>query len=175
MRNYAILILGFFVLLTSCKDEINKLLTFSISHRVTFQVENTSPLNIPINLATPDVTTNSSQTFENNNTSAKYVKDIRLEEIILTIEKPAGKTFSFLKSVKVYISTDQTSEIELASQDNISTTATSVLLTPTNEKLDAYVKASSYKLRVSIITREALTETVDVNADLKFKVTANPL
>jgi hypothetical protein len=171
------IILGIAVLafaIVSC-DEVDKLLTFYINHQATFRIENTVPLNLPIEIATPDVTTNSSQTFDNNNTNASHVKDIQLEEVKLTVTNPSDKTFSFLKSVKLLISTDQNNEIELASQDNIATTATTITLTPTSEKLDSYIKASSYKLKTSIVTRETLTEAVDVKADLKFKVTATPL
>lgn len=175
MRNRILVSCSIFLLVFAGCDKVDELLTFTISHQVTFQIENSTPLNLPIEIATPDVTTNSSQTFENNNTSAGLVKDVKLQEIKLTVTNPSGKTFSFLKSIKLYISTDQNNEIELASLDDIPTTATSITLTPTKEKLDTYVKASAYKLRTSIVTREALTQTLDVRADLKFKVTAAPL
>jgi hypothetical protein len=168
----ALVVVG--LLIASC-DEVDKLLTFYINHSATFQVESTSPLNLPIIISTPDIATNSNQTFDNNDTNASHVKDIKLEEIKLSVTNPSGKTFSFLKSVKLLISTDQNNEIELASLDNIPTTATTITLVPTSEKLDVYLKASSYKLKTSIITREALTEAVDIKADLKFKVTATPL
>lgn len=175
MKSKIVMGFGFLILMFANCDDVDKLLTFTISHQVTFRVESSSPLNIPLNIATPDVTTNSSQTFQNNNTKASLVKDVKLEEIDLVITNPSGKTFSFLKSVKLYISTDQSNEIELASQDNIPTTALTVELIPTKEKLDTYVKASSYKLRTSVVTRETLTQPVEIRADLKFKVTAAPL
>lgn len=175
MRNTVLGCLAVVMLLVSSCDEVDKLLTFTINHDVTFQVESSSPLNLPIEIVTPDVATNSSQTFENNNTRANLVKDVKLQEIKLTVTNPAGKTFSFLKSIKLYISTDQNNEIELASQDNIPTTATTITLVPTQQKLDAYIKASSYKLRTTVITRETLTQTIDIRSDLKFKVTAAPL
>lgn len=175
MRNKAVVSIGLFLLVFASCEDVEKLLTFSVNHQVTVRIESTSPLNIPIDIVTPDVATNSSQTFQNNNTAASHVKDIRLEKIDLTVSNPSGKTFSFLKSIKLYISTDQGNEIELASQDNIPATATTVTLTPTKEKLDTYVKASSYKLRTSVVTREALTQPVDIKSDLKFKVTAAPL
>jgi hypothetical protein len=174
MKHKVLLGVAILTFMIAC-DDVEKLLTFYINHQATFQVESTAPLNLPIIISTPDITTNSSQTFDNNNTSASHVKDIKLEEIKLTVTNPTDKTFSFLKSVKVLISTDQNNEIELASQDDIPTTATTITLVPTSAKLDTYIKASSYKLKTSIVTREALTETVDIRADLKFKVTATPL
>lgn len=162
------------LILSQCK-EVDKLLTFTISNQVTITVPANSPLNLPVELATPDVTTNSSQSFANNNTEASLVKDVKLQELKLSIQTPAGKTFSFLKSIQIYISTTQSNEILLASLDDIPTGVTSITLIPTNEKLDVYAKASSYKLRTAIITRETLTQAVDMKVDLKFKVTAAPL
>lgn len=154
---------------------MDDLLTFTIANQVTITVPSNSPLNLPIELATPDVTTNSNQTFANNNTEASLVKDVKLQELKLTIQTPTGKTFSFLKSIEVYISTNSSNEILLASLADVPATATSISLTPTQQKLDVYAKSSSYKLRTSIVTREALTQSVEMKADLKFRVTAAPL
>jgi hypothetical protein len=173
MKNKLIVIFSGILLIASSCKEIADLLTFTINHQVTFQIENSSPINLPIEIVTPEVATNSTQTFENNNTNANLVKDIKLQEIKLTIENPVGKTFSFLKSIKLYISTSQTSEIELASLDDVPVSATTITLIPTNARLDAFVKASSYQLRTSLVMRETLTQTVDIKTDLKFKVTAS--
>jgi hypothetical protein len=157
-----------------CK-EVDDLLTFTISDQVTITVPSSSPLGLPVELATPDVTTNSSQKFANNNTEASLVKDIKLQELKLTIQSPSGKTFDFLKSIQIYISTNSNDEILLAGLDNIPANVSTITLTPTQQKLDAYAKASSYKLRTSIVTKETLTSNVDLRTDLKFKVTAAPL
>jgi hypothetical protein len=168
------LICLFLTFVCAC-NKIDDLLTFSIRHQVDLTVESTSPLNLPLQIPTPDVTTNSSQEFQKNNTRADLVKDIKLDELKLTIKNPATQTFSFLKSIHIYISTGQNDEIELAFKDNISATDKTISLTTTKEKLDKYLKASSYKLRTSIVTRESITQDVDVLTDLKFKVTAEAL
>lgn len=170
----AIILLILIAVSTGCKD-IDELLTFTISDQTTFTVESASPLNLPLEIATPDVTTNSSQKFENNNTTASLVKDVKLEELRLTIISPSGKTFSFLESVHLYISTGPDDEIALAHIEEVPAGVSAITLITTTEKLDKYVKASSYKLRTSVVTRETLTEAVDIRTDLKFKVTAAPL
>jgi hypothetical protein len=157
-----------------CKS-VDDLLTFTISHETNFTIANSSPLNLPIELQTPDVTTNSSQEFGNHDTKAELVKDVKLESVKLTITDPTSKTFSFLKSIHVYISTNSNDEIELAYADNIISTVNTLDLTTTDKKLDTYVKASSYKLRTQLVTKETLTQDVDVKMNLKFKVTADPL
>lgn len=174
MKVNAVLFVSVLVISVSC-DKVEDLLTFPIRHETTFTIESASPLNVPLPIPLPDVTTNSSQTFENNNTRADLVKDIRLEDLRLTIDSPAGKNFNFLKSVYVYISTSSSPEIQLAYVENVPMNVTQVDLMPTGERLDSYVKASSYKLRTSVVTREALTQSVDIRVNLEFKVTAKPL
>ncbi|MEO6356527.1 MAG: hypothetical protein ABIU77_11300, partial [Ferruginibacter sp.] len=99
---YFFLAACFILVITGCKKNG---VSFTISNQVNFRVENTSPLNLPFEIATPDVTTNSSQEFQNNHTSSNLVKEVKLEELKLTITSPAGKTFSFLKTIKLFIST----------------------------------------------------------------------
>lgn len=172
MKNLALLLIT--VLIFSGCDKIDDLLTFTISDESTLVIENNSPLSLPFEIETPDVTTNSNSEFQNNNTSADLVKDVRLEQVKLSITNPASKTFSFLKTIRVFISTNANDEIELASAVDITSTANTIDLTTTDEKLDAYVKASSYSLRTQIITRETLTDDVSIKMNIKFKVTADP-
>ena len=159
----------FFV--TGC-EEIDKALTFTINDQTSIQIEGSSPLNLPLEIPTPAVTSNSQQQYENNNTRADLVKDVRLDQLKLTITDPASKTFSFLKTIRIYISSDQNNEIQLAALENISSNANTLELTPTEEKLDVYAKAPSYSLRTEVITDETLTQTVEVQIDLRFIVTA---
>ena len=162
----------FISLLTGCK----KLgINFAINHQATFRVDTGSPLNLPFEAGTPNVTTNSSQQFENNNTAANLIKEIKLEELKLTITSPSSKTFSFLKSIHIYISTNSSDEIELASLDNIVSTAQTITLNAGTQDLSKYVKASSYKLRTSVVTKETLTQPIDIRSDIKFKVRASVL
>jgi hypothetical protein len=164
-------ILSLFIVSCSIVDQ---LLTFTISNQTTFTIPSGIPVGTPLNATTPDITTNSSSEFENNNTKANLVKDVRLKELTLTITDPSGKTFSFLKSIRLFISTDANDEIELASQDNVNSTASTLVLTPTNAKLDKYIKASSFTLRTEAVTKESTTQDITIKGDMKFTVTANP-
>src|SRR5688500_17451142 len=106
------------VLLTGCND-VEDLLTFHFSDRTQIHIQSASPLNLPVEIATPAITSSSHQQFENNNTKAELVRDVKLEQLKLTIVSPTGKTFSFLKNIRIFISTDESDEIELASLDNV--------------------------------------------------------
>jgi hypothetical protein len=160
--------------LLSC-NEIDKLLTFSIYNNGTFRVQSGFPINSPIEVPTPDVTTNSTVMFSANNTRADLVKDVRLQEMRLTIASPSDRTFSFLKSIRIFISTNNTNEIELAYKTDINSTSKSLNLTCTAQKLDSYIRSSSYKLRTEMVTKETITQDIDVNFAMRFSVVADPL
>lgn len=160
--------------LTSC-DVVDDLLTFSISNEASIKINSTSPINLPSEIITPEVTTNSSSEFENNKTKASLVKDVKLRSLKLAISDPSDKTFTFLKSIHLYISTTESNEIELAYQDNISTTTNAIDLICTDKRLDEYIKADSYKIRTKVTLKETLTKDVTVKANMKFRVTADPL
>lgn len=162
-----------FLLLSSC-NAVDDLLTFTISNNASIQIKSTSPINLPSEIVTPDVTTNSSAEFKNNNTKASLVKDVKLKSLKLTITDPDGKTFTFLKSIHLYISTTDSDEIELAYQDNINSTANTIDLISTDSRLDSYIKADQYKIRTKVTLKETLTKDVTVKADMKFNVTADP-
>jgi len=157
----------------SC-NEVEKLLTFNISNETTFKISSGIPIDSPFNAPTPDVTTNSSAEFKNNSTRADLVKDVKLQELKLTITSPVDKTFSFLKSVHMYISTTANDEIELAYLDNVNTTSNTITLICSSAKLDSYIKASSYKIRTSVTTKEVFNQEIQVKANMNFKVTADP-
>ena len=161
------------LLIASC-NVVDDLLTFSIDNQTTFKIESGFPLGTAFNVITPDVTTNSSSTFENNNTKAELIKDVKLSELKLTITDPSNKSFSFLKSIHLYISTDANDEIELAYLDEINATSNILNLTCTLQKLDKYIKASSFKIRIKAVLKESLAQDITVKSDMKFRVTADP-
>jgi hypothetical protein len=167
--------LSLFLALFVCScNAVDDLLTFNISNQASITIKSTSPINLPSEIVTPEVTTNSSAEFENNNTKADLVKDVKLSVLKLTISSPEGKTFTFIKSVHLYISTTDSDEIELAYQDNINSSSNMLDLICTDKKLDQYIKAGSYKIRTQVTLKETLTQDITVKADMKFKVTANP-
>ncbi len=153
----------------------DKLLTFNISDQTTITVDKVlTPITLPFDIWTPNITTNSEQEFENNDTKIELVKEIILKDLMLTITSPSDKTFSFLESIHIYMFTDTEEEIEIAWKDNISSDAEMIDLQTSNSALDKYVKSSSYKLRTEVVTRETLNQDIDILIDMTFQVTADP-
>ena len=167
---------GLIALLLCCSscNVVDDLLTFSIDNQTNFKIESAFPVGSALTIVTPEVTTNSSSTFENNNTRADLVKDVKLSQLQVSITNPSGKNFSFLKSIVLFISTDGNDEIELAKLENINSSSNTLDLICTTAKLDKYVKASSYKIRTRAVIKETITEDITVNAVMKFRVTADP-
>lgn len=161
------------IFLSSC-NTVDDLLSFNISNSTSIKIQSTSPINLPSEIITPEVTTNSSAEFENNKTKASLVKDVKIRSLKLTISDPSDKTFTFLKSVHLYISTTNSDEIELAYADNINVSSNTIDLICTDKRLDQYIKADSYKIRTQVTLKETLTKDVTIKADMKFKVTADP-
>jgi hypothetical protein len=164
------------LLVFSC-SAVDKLLTFTISDEYSFTIPGGIPGGIPagetFNVPTPDITSSSSTEFKNNKTNANLVKDVKLSELKLTITDPVNRTFSFLKSIHVYISTDGNDKVELAYLDDINSPTNTISLKTTDNNLDKYIKASTYKLHFVVVTKEALTTEIKVNSEMKFKVTAS--
>lgn len=171
-KNY--IVVAFFGLIAISCGVIDDLLTFTIDDETSFTIDSAFPIGALFEVATPEITTNSSKEFENNNTKANLVKDVKLTALKLTITDPTGKTFSFLKSIHLYISTDANDEIELAYLDEINSTSNTINLTCTSQKLDKYIKASSYKIKAKAVIKESLTQDITVKSDMKFKITADP-
>ncbi|MEN2402760.1 hypothetical protein GKZ90_0023440 [Flavobacterium sp. MC2016-06] len=174
MKSKLIVLCLFLALSVSSCSTVDDLLSFNISNQTSITIKSNLPINLPSEVATPDVTTNSSTEFKNNKTKASLVKDVKLRSLTLTIDGPEGKTFTFLKSVHLYISTTDSDEIELAYQDNINSSMNTMDLICTDKRLDQYIKADSYKIRTQVTLKETLTQDVTVKAAMKFRVTADP-
>ncbi len=162
------------MVLASC-EKLDKLLTFYIEDTQSVKVSGAFPIGQVVPLTPVSVTTRSEEKFKNENTNANLVKDVKLDRLTLTISDPNSENFDFLQSISIYISTDQNDKILLASQDNVPMGVNTIQLTPTTQKLDKYVKASSYTLSTEAKIRKPISRDITIRTDSRFKVTADPL
>ncbi|MDJ1503935.1 hypothetical protein [Xanthocytophaga agilis] len=162
----------------SCKDQLDRLLTFRINNESTCTIPGANLVNPVFNniVPTPSITSNSSQTFENEGTNANLVKNIVLEKLKLTITSPSDADFRFIESIKIYIKADGLPKVLIASKISIPTNIGKELeLDPTQEKLDEYIKKSNYTLENEVVTRSAPWPEMELKINTTFKVTADPL
>jgi hypothetical protein len=162
-------------------DSIDDLLTFYINEEEIIVVES----NFPVGLVALDpvtVPTNSEETFKNNKTRAELVKDVTLNKLTLTIAKPddsgsepSNSDFDFLKSIEIYIDADGLDEVKIAYLDEVPLGATKLDMKLTNTKLDEYIKGDTYTIKTRAVLRNTVVEDINVNAAMRFKVTADPI
>ncbi len=163
-------------ILSSCKL-IDKLTKFDVDYTTSYVIPGTLVPITVLNSNTPDITTNSQQTFTNNNTNADRVESVTLKKLTLTITNPSGQKFDFLKSADVYISADGLPEIKVATIDNIddATVGSSLDMVPGGQDLKEYIKKDKITMRVSTTTDKVVASDVTVRVDATFFVDAKIL
>ncbi len=163
-----------FVGMYSCK-KLDKLTTFHLEYKSSVTVPANSVINLPLSLTTPNITTDSKGTFENNNTNRDLVQEIKLDKMNITVTAPQGSNLDFLKSIEVFISAEGLDEIRVASKFEIPDGLTSLDLDYINDNLKDYVLKDSIKLRVKTISDKATTQDTDLEVLTRFWVNAKIL
>ncbi|ADR21439.1 hypothetical protein MATR_09320 [Marivirga tractuosa] len=178
MRNIFLISITAFLFFSSCdiQEKLDKIATFDIRNSAEFTVPSASGINIPLDFPTPDINTSSEQSFENNNTSANLVENVNLTDLKLTITSPDGRTFSFLKSLEIYIHNNSEGSTLIAEIQDIPDNVGSVLdLQTTEANLDEYIKEDSYSLQFEAVTDETTNSETDISAEMIFEVKAKIL
>ncbi len=157
----------------SAVDELTK---FNIDYETDYAIPSSTIINTPFSLNTPDVPTESSSTFESNNTNKDLIESIKLKKIRLTLQDPEDGDFNFLKQIYIYISSENVEEVEIANLTDIeNNSATTLELEILNQELKEYIKEDSFKLRVKTITDETINQTHHIKIYTQFRVDAEIL
>ena len=163
------------LLFTGC-DKLHKLTQFNMNYESDISYSAGLPINLPVNISTPDMATNSAQEFSINDTRKDLIESIKLTELKLTITSPSGKTFSFLKEVHLFISSPGLPEVEVANKLNIdNSVGGELVLTVFDTELREYIKADKFSLRAASTTDELLTSQINVHVYSNFFVDAKIL
>ncbi|WP_310394481.1 hypothetical protein [Hymenobacter sp.] len=159
--------------LVGCK-KVDELLTFTVD--VSQSVTIPGFFGPGAQLPPVSVITKSDESFRNNKTTRDKVKNVLLDQLVLTVTSPAGNTFDFLEKIDLYINTPNTNnKILLAYLHVIPQGVNTIKLVPTTAKLDEYLKAETYELTVDTKLTTSRSNSFVVRSDSKFKVTADPL
>ncbi|HEX8428115.1 hypothetical protein [Hymenobacter sp.] len=156
-------------------EKIDKLLTFYIEDSQNIKVSSSFPLGKIVPLTPLTVTTRSEEKFSNEGTRADLVKDVSLNRLTLTITDPSSENFDFLRSIKIYISTDSNDKVLLASLEQIPQGVKVISLKSNNAVLDKYIKAKSFTLTTEAVIAKPISQDITLRCDTRFKVTADPL
>ncbi len=174
MKNYTIIIL---VLLSffSCK-KIDKLTQFNLDMETEVTIPAGIPVNIPYDIPSPPITTNSESSFEDNNTSKDLIESAVLKEMKLSVANPTNGNFDFLKNIEIYLSADGLSEVKIAWKLNHQDDGKTVLsLDTSNDDLQEYIKKDKINIRVKTTTDKVLSQDYDIKIEYTFFIDADIL
>lgn len=116
------------------------------------------------------ITKDQCETF---NTKLNKIESVYLKQLKLTITDSSGETFSFGKSMKLYINSAAQNELLAASIDSIpDTTGTVLYLKPGGSDLKEFLKADSFTWRLKTDTDESIPEDVHISIYSSFQINA---
>ncbi|MFC4634290.1 hypothetical protein ACFO3O_10250 [Dokdonia ponticola] len=161
--------------LNSC-DVVDELTKFDLTYDTNIIIESSTVLDLPINIISPEVETNSEQEFDNNNTRVDLVESIKLRRLKMEIITPDEGDFNFLNEIRIFIRADGFEEILIASAITIPENNSKTLeLDIENIELLDYVRQENYTLRTETITDEVISENHQINIETVFRVDAKIL
>ncbi|MDB2606722.1 hypothetical protein N9Y48_02960 [Zobellia sp.] len=174
MRKF-LLILTVFVAFVSC-DKLDDLTKFNIDYTAEVTIPSSTGIDLPFDLVTPDMETNSDSEFEVNDTRKDLIESIKLTKLQLVITSPENGDFSFLKSLDVYISAEGLDEILIASKDDVESNMGGILDMDLQDiDLKEYIKADSFNLRLDTVTDEVIDTDYKIDVNSTFFVDAKIL
>lgn len=153
--NFVIVITVISVL--GCK-KIKKLTQFNMEYNSSVVIPANSGINLPFNLFTPEISSNSESTFEINDTRKDLIEQIKITKLELILTSPSNGNFGFLKSIEIFISADGLAQERVGWIENVpSNIGKQLTLETTQTDLKEYIKKDKFKLNVKTVTDEFLT------------------
>jgi hypothetical protein len=164
-----------FIVFSGCK-KIDKLTQFNMEYNEEVVIPASTGINLPFNILTPDIQSNSESTFAVNNTRKDLVEEIKLTKLELMLTSPTNGDFSFLKSIHIFLSADGLSEIKVAWKESIpASVGKTVILETTSADIKEYIKKDNFKLRLNTVTNKVLASDHKINVYSQFFVDAKIL
>lgn len=160
---------------SACK-KLSELTQFSMDFQESIVIPSTIGLNLPFNLATPKIKTNSEEIFEINQTGKNLIEKVVLEQLSLEITDPDHADFSFLRSIEIYLSADSQEDIMVAwIYDIENTVGKSITLETSVENLAPYIIQDEFTLKFSTVTDKIPLSDHHIDIDASFFVDAKIL
>lgn len=165
MRNALLGCIALFILV-GC-DVVDELTKFDMDYDTEVVIESSVGINLPFNVFTPEIESNSESEFAINDTRKDLIEEIQLKELKLQITAPQDADFSFLESVEIYIAAEGLDEVLIASKTDVPADIGDLLdLDTTTADIQEYIKMDRFQLRLNTVTDEALAvdHYIDVHA-----------
>ncbi|MGB1017855.1 MAG: hypothetical protein ACPGVH_02195 [Chitinophagales bacterium] len=167
MRN--LLIIGILLIsMVSC-NKLDKLTQFNIDYKETVTVPGNTIISLPFDLDDQELETNSSTSFENNNSNKDLVEKATLTKMQLDHKSPSSGDLSFIESISIFLEADGLPEIKIAWKDVVPENVGKTLdLDLTDADLKDYVKKDDLRIRINSVIDEALSQdqVIDINTSI---------
>lgn len=158
---------------SSCEKLDKEFTQFELKYTSKVTIDNGSILNLPIDILTPETTTNAEAEFEVNDTRKDLVEEITLTSMNLKVTSPDEQRFDFLKSIHVYINADGLSELEISFKDPVPEDVGDSLELDINENnLREYILKDRFSLRVEVVTDKVTGSDVEIDVESTYYVDA---
>jgi len=175
MKKSLIVIIIILLAVSAC-EKIDKYTQFNLPYNTTVTIPAAFGINLPFNIYTPDIETDSESAFEINDTRTDLIEEVKLTQISLDVKNPVDGDFSFLKSITIFMSADGLPEIEIATKDSISNDIGNLLiLDPVDIDFKDYIKKDKINLRVNSVTDQILFNDYTIGINCLFHVDAKIL
>jgi hypothetical protein len=157
-------------------EQVDELTQFEMDYSTSFTIPGTIGMDIPIDLRTPEIQTNTTEKFSGQDTREDLVEEIVLREMNLSIESPSNGDFSFLNGLTIFLSAEGMEEVKVAWKDSIPEDAGSNLqLKTASADLKEYIFKDQFQLRVQSQTDEIIDQDHEVQVESVFHVDAEIL
>ena len=171
MKKLLFTALASIILFTGC-GTVQSIIKSSFPYTATLVIPASSKNNMILSVTT--AASSFDEVFGNQDGN-NYIKDVRIASAKLVASNPNDKSMGMFKSVKFYISNAGSSEVMVASRNDVSENiGSSLVLDIDNSRfLDTYIKGNSLKIRMEYVLRENITTDVSVRTSLSFSSSPN--
>lgn len=157
-------------------DKIDDLTKFNMDYKTEVTIPSSTGIDLPFDMFTPDMETNSESEFEVNDTRKDLIEQIKLTELVLTITDPSNADFSFLESIDIYISAEGLDEIKIASEISVDPdTGNTLDVDVIDVDIKEYIKKDKFNLRLNTVTDEVISTDHTIEVSSVFFVDAKIL
>lgn len=171
-----IIYLSLILALTSCKKQFEGLTNFTMEFSSQAKVESSVGINLPFNISTPPIETNAEAKFSTENTRTDLVEEIFIESLTIEITSPNSADFSFLENIKISLSADGETDLQVGWKTPVPSSAGATLeLDVTPDDLQRFIVKDEFKLKIEVTTDELLAQDHYFDVKSSFKVKAKLL
>ncbi|MEL7339729.1 MAG: hypothetical protein AAGM67_04520 [Bacteroidota bacterium] len=175
MQKYSVVLFltGLLAFTTFSCEKVEEFTQFDLNYTASVTIPATAGINLPFDLFTPDIETDSESKFAVEDTRKELLQEVKLTKMDLTITSPDDQRFDFLKEITVYIDAEGLGELIIAEKKEIPDNIGAELSLDVSENdIQEYIKKDGFKLRVNTVTDEALSEAINIDIATTFFVDA---